>query len=708
MKLALCLYKYFPYGGLERDFLRILKECHHRGHSVHVYTAEWQGECPREINLHLLRSKLSVISKRLRLEGNHARDRRFFGRLQQALTSEHFDAVIGFNKMPGLDLYYGADFCYLGRAAPQYGPMYRFTPRYRHLYAFERAVFSRDSDTQILALSRREKSVYQQYYGTPEERFHMLPATLDLDRKPVADRSGIRARVRQELNVASSDTLLFFVGSGFKIKGLDRALTALAHLPAELAKQTRLIIVGQDQAGPYLRLAQRLGVAERVQFLGGRTDIPDLLAAGDLLIHPALSENTGTVLLEAIAAGLPVIATDVCGYANHIVKAIAGRVLESPFDQDEMNRQLAAALVSPDLAIWSRNGLRYGADPNLYHMPASAVDAIELVAQYRQQSATANKAATNPWVYLRRDLEDLGDFHQIMSVEGESFREAPGRKTVRFSKNGKNYFLKTHTGVGWKEIVKNLFYLRLPVLGAMNEWHGAHHLQRLGIDTLTIAGYGTESDMSRPLEHLWQHPPERSATPWDLPWWKGNPARRRSFIITDEISDTQSLEEFCSSWKHQPPRQKHEIRYKRWLIQSLARIARRLHNSGANHRDFYLVHFLLQPGSLGGKLHPDASRLFVIDLHRMQLRPQTPKRWKIKDVAGLHYSSMDLGLTARDRLRFIRLYSKGGLRQALGRDRQFWERVERRANRLYAAEQRRSPDSEIAPTQTLHSAGTQP
>lgn len=708
MKLALCLYKYFPYGGLERDFLRILKECHQRGHSVHVYTAEWQGERPREINLHLLRSKLSVISKRLRLEGNHARDRRFFGRLQQALTSEHFDAVIGFNKMPGLDLYYGADFCYLGRVAPKYGPMYRFTPRYRHLYAFERAVFSRDSETQILALSRPEKSVYQQYYGTPEERFHMLPATLDLDRKPAADRSRIRTRIRQDLKVTSSDKLLFFVGSGFKTKGLDRVLIALAHLPPELKEQTHLVIVGQDQAGPYLRQAQKLGVVDHVHFLGGRTDIPDLLAAGDLLIHPALSENTGTVLLEAIAAGLPVIATDVCGYANHIAEAVAGRVLESPFDQDEMNRELATALVSPNLAIWSQNGLRYGADPNLYHMPASAVDAIEAVAQNRQQFATANKAATNPWVDLRRDLIGLGDFHQIMSVQGELFREAPGRKTVRFTKNGKNYFLKTHTGVGWKEIVKNLFYLRLPVLGAMNEWHGAHHLQRLGIDTLTIKGYGTESDMSRPFAHLWQRSTERTATPWDLPWWKGNPARRRSFIITDEISDTQSLEEFCSSWKQRPPRQPHEIRYKRWLIESLARIARRLHNSGANHRDFYLVHFLLQPGLKEGLLHPDASRLFVIDLHRMQLRPQTPNRWKIKDVAGLHYSSMDLGLTARDRLRFIRLYSKGSLRQALGRDRQFWERVERRANRLYASEQRRSPDSELAAAQTLHSAGTQP
>ena len=673
MKLALCLYKYFPYGGLQRDFLRILNECLHRGHSVHVYTGEWQGERPNGVDLHVLRSS--------RLGGNHVRDRRFFGRLQKALAAKQFDAVIGFNKMPGLDLYYGADFCYLGRAAPQYGPMYRFTPRYRHLNAFERAVFSRASDTRILSLSPREKSVYQQYYGTPEERFHMLPATLDLDRQPVADRSGIRARVRQELNVASSDTLLLFVGSGFKTKGLDRALIALAHLPSGLLEHTRLVVVGQDQPGPYLRLAQRLGVAGRVQFLGGRTDIPDLLAAGDLLIHPAYMENTGTILLEAIAAGLPVIATDVCGYADHIVKAVAGKVLASPFDQEELDRELASALVSAERTLWSQNGQRYGADPSLYHMPASAVDAIESVVANPGEQKSVRESAADPWVVLRDDLGDLGDFPEIMAVHGETFREAPGRKTVRFSRLEKNYFLKTHTGVGWQEIIKNLFYFRFPVLGAMNEWHGVHHLQRLGIDTLTIAGYGTAS---------------------------GNPARRRSFIITDEISDTQSLEEFCSAWKHRPPKKPHEIRYKRWLIESLARIARRLHNSGANHRDFYLVHFLLQPGLKEGLLHPDASRLFVIDLHRMQLRRKTPKRWKIKDVAGLHYSSMDLGLTARDRLRFIRLYSQGSLRQALGRDRQFWERVERRANRLYASEQRRSPDSELAAAQTLHSAGTQP
>ncbi len=48
MKLALCLYKYFPYGGLQRDFLRILTECQQRGHAVDVYTSEWQGKSPTE------------------------------------------------------------------------------------------------------------------------------------------------------------------------------------------------------------------------------------------------------------------------------------------------------------------------------------------------------------------------------------------------------------------------------------------------------------------------------------------------------------------------------------------------------------------------------------------------------------------------------------------------------------------------------------
>lgn len=672
MKLALCLYKYFPYGGLQRDFLRILNECRNRDHSVHVYTAEWQSDKPTNTAITVLPSS--------RIGGNHVRDRRFHLKMQKALAFTDFDAVVGFNKMPGLDLYYGADFCYLGRTAPQYGPLYRFTPRYHHMYTFEKAVFSRNSDTTILSLSEREKTVYQQYYGTPEDRFHLLPPTLDIDRKPVNDPENTRSRVRHKLGINATDTLLLFIGSGFKTKGLDRALLALSNLPNNISKTTHLVVVGQDQAGPYRRLAKKLLIADQVRFLGGRTDIPELLAAGDLLIHPAYMENTGTILLEAIASGLPVIATDVCGYANHIIKAKAGIVLQSPFDQEQLDRDLAAILISNQCETWSANGRRYGADPGLYHMPSNAVDAIENIALNRKTKSNAISMSSELF-YIRPNLSRLGDFRQIMRLQGEIFREAPGRKTIRFTHGEQSYFLKTHTGVGWQEIIKNLFYFKLPVLGATNEWHGAHHLQRLGIDTLSIAGYNTLS---------------------------GNYARRQSFIITDEITKAQSLEEFCSIWKHKPPKKKNEVRYKRWLINKLAQTARRLHDSGANHRDFYLVHFLLQPGYKNNELNVDTSRLFIIDLHRMQLRRFTPKRWKIKDVAGLHYSSMDLGLTKRDLLRFVKLYTQSDLRVTLNEDSQFWSRVERRAKRLYQAEKGRTLTHDTTPNQTVQGVGTQP
>ena len=107
-----------------------------------------------------------------------------------------------------------------------------------------------------------------------------------------------------------------FIGSGFTTKGLDRAITGLASLPQDILQQTTLTVVGEDAKSPtkrHLSLAKRLSVREQSYFfLGGRPreQIPALLAAGDLMVHPAYGENTGTVLLEAITAGLPVLTTD--------------------------------------------------------------------------------------------------------------------------------------------------------------------------------------------------------------------------------------------------------------------------------------------------------------------------------------------------------------------------------------------------------------
>ncbi len=530
-----------------------------------------------------------------------------------------------------------------------------------------------------------------------------------------------------------------FIGSGFRTKGLARAITALAGLPIDLQQRSSLIVVGHDDdEKQYRKQADRSSVSQQVLFLGGRSrqEIPKLLAAGDLMVHPAHNENTGTVLLEAIAAGLPVLATDVCGYAHHIKAAEAGIVLDSPFDQKALNTRLASMLTSPYLDRWSANGQRYGTNPALYKMPASAVDAIEAYEQRKISPINCTPHSQDIHnIYLREDLGQLsfdelleigknmiGGHHNVVEARDKLGEE--GRRTVSFSHNSERYYLKIHDGVGWKEIGKNLTSLRLPVLGAENEWKGVHHLRRqtllqnLGLNTLNIAGYGTR---------------ERR-------FWKilNNPAKRQSLIVTDEIPEAISLEDLFKDklfWGRNANKIPIKICFKRWLIEQLAQTARVLHNSGANHRDFYLSHFLLQRTKESHERTPENSSLFLIDLHRMQIhkprwtawikailqgvlklqRPHppesvTPRRWKMRDVSGLHYSSMDLGLTKRDLIRFISTYENISNRQvleALQDNDGFWRDVQSRAQNLYRSEKRRTRKTGKVANTPLTPASTQ-
>ena len=83
------------------------------------------------------------------------------------------------------------------------------------------------------------------------------------------------------------------------------------------------------------------------------------------------------MLLEALVSGLPVLVTNVCGYAHYIADADCGRVLPSPFEQDALNRTLADKRADPERrAFWSRNGLVYADSADLYSMPKKAADVI--------------------------------------------------------------------------------------------------------------------------------------------------------------------------------------------------------------------------------------------------------------------------------------------------------------------------------------------
>lgn len=369
MKLAFCLFKHNVYGGLEHDFTAIARACQSKGHIVHAYAMQWLGNKP-DFMVNLIFSKGYT---------NHSRCLSYVKNLRTALTKKNYDGVIGFNRMPGLDIYYAADICYAYQVNQKHGRWYHYLPRYKVYSAFEKAVFAPDSKTQIMTISAQQKAHYLRYYNTPCSRFHTLPPGISAQFMAPDNVEELRQKNRQSENIRNDERLILFIGSYFKQKGLDRALRAVAALPPLLKEAVRLYVIGQNNPLRYRLLSKRLGIAKQICFLGAQNqnEIVRLAYAADLLLHPARREAGGSVLLEALAAGVPVLTTENCGFACHVELAEAGTVISAPFIQENLNKALQYSLENERLKVWRKNAVAYGRHADLYSRAEKAADMIE-------------------------------------------------------------------------------------------------------------------------------------------------------------------------------------------------------------------------------------------------------------------------------------------------------------------------------------------
>ena len=352
MKFAFVIFKYFPFGGAQRDMLRTAGNLVELGHTVDIYTLSWEGEAPRAgINVHVIPVKAWFNYRKYQkfIEIVHARLR----------DDSDVDYVFGYNRMPGLDAHFSADPCFVERSRLRHNPLYRLTPRYRWFAAAEKAVYAADSACEILMVSMTEMPVFRRWYGTQPDRFHYIPPYLSEERFALQDRTAMRAYLREAFQLAPETRVVLLVGSGFAMKGLDRAIRAVAVLPPAERKDLRLIAIGQDNPKPFEQLAQRLEVAENLIISRGRPDIPQLMQGADFQVHPAYRENTGLVILEGLACGLPLLVTESCGYAHHVQDADAGLVAPLPFDQAKFNALFREMLTSDRSEQWRRNGLAH-------------------------------------------------------------------------------------------------------------------------------------------------------------------------------------------------------------------------------------------------------------------------------------------------------------------------------------------------------------
>jgi glycosyltransferase involved in cell wall biosynthesis len=210
--------------------------------------------------------------------------------------------------------------------------------------------------TGNIVISDKQEQEFLGLGVAPAARMHVIRLGLDLD--PFIRAAGGRGGLRAELGLPADALLVGVVARVVAIKGQDVFVRAVARL-GDAWPGARFLIVGD---GPFRQeceaLGRNLGVDGRVRYLGWRRDIPDILASLDLVALPTVMDFEGTpvALIEALAAGRAVVATDVGGVADVVKEGCTG-LLVPPGDADALasaiGRLLGDASTRED---YGRNG----------------------------------------------------------------------------------------------------------------------------------------------------------------------------------------------------------------------------------------------------------------------------------------------------------------------------------------------------------------
>ena len=219
--------------------------------------------------------------------------------------------------------------------------MLQFSGKQRTVLSLERRAAESGPDRQpwkILCISPAMEKDFKTIYDVAAEKITLLENPM---MTPPPDTQRIqreRQWFREMYALAGTDRVAAFVGHDFRRKGLSWAIRSVA----ESRTSWKLVVVGLGKVKDYVELAARLGVAERVKFIGPTQATGTVYSAADVLLLPTFYDSFGLVALEALAYGLPVISTRFLGCADYIVQNTLGVIVDSPREYSAMAKGLDA------------------------------------------------------------------------------------------------------------------------------------------------------------------------------------------------------------------------------------------------------------------------------------------------------------------------------------------------------------------------------
>jgi UDP-glucose:(heptosyl)LPS alpha-1,3-glucosyltransferase len=347
MKLLVIARPFVFHGGVERATVGLIGALVDHGYDVHLLSPP--GQAPmRGVTLHTL--SLPPLPPAARVLALALRARR-------AVARASWDVVQSHERTLRQDVYRAGEGCHRAYLASEAHPRARGL-YHRIVLGLERRVFA--GTPRIVAIAEAGRREIQALYGVAPERIAVVYNGVDLLRFHPDNRVRYRAPVRAAAGIPADAYTLLFVGSGFARKGLATAIEAFAAFGD---RASRLLVLGKGDVRDYQALAARLGVAERIVWLGARADPERWYAGADVVVLPSRYEPFGNVHLEALASGVPVIASDRAGGAEVITEGVTGAVVK-PTDAGAITSALERLRERPEDDV--TQATRRAAEPYTY------------------------------------------------------------------------------------------------------------------------------------------------------------------------------------------------------------------------------------------------------------------------------------------------------------------------------------------------------
>jgi UDP-glucose:(heptosyl)LPS alpha-1,3-glucosyltransferase len=212
---------------------------------------------------------------------------------------------------------------------------------YRLIMALENRIYHRPT-VSLAAVSASAATLLDKYFHPASVR--VIRHGVDTQAFSVTRRLAERPVTRKHFNLSAEEFALLLIGNDWRTKGLAALLQSLA-LTRELP--WKLLVVGRDVPDPYDKIIRDYGISGRVIFFPPSPDVMQFYAAADAYVGPSLEDAYGLPVLEAMACGLPVIASSRAGVSEIIDDGISGIILREPCDTQELLSALRRLMTDP-------------------------------------------------------------------------------------------------------------------------------------------------------------------------------------------------------------------------------------------------------------------------------------------------------------------------------------------------------------------------